>query len=54
MALTEIIVKYNGDIFSLAELLNASAEVLSQDYAILSIEQNKINELYSFSEIEDI
>lgn len=54
MEFTEIIVKYNGDIFAVAERVNASAEVLSQDYAILTIDRARITELYTFSEIEDI
>ena len=35
MALTEIIVKYNGDIFSVANAFNSFAEILSPNYAIL-------------------
>ena len=54
MALTEIIVKYNGDIFSVANIFNSYAEILSPNYAILSIDTNQIVQLYSFPEIEDI
>ncbi len=54
MALTEIIVKYNGDIFNVAQQVNASAETLGQNYAIILIDDNQINELYTFPEIEDI
>ncbi len=54
MDVAEIIVKYNGDIFAVARQVNASAEILSQDYAILTIERGRISELYTFSEIEDI
>ncbi len=54
MAMTEIIVKYNGDIFSAVQQVNASAEIIGQNYAIVLIDDSKINELYTFSEIEDI
>ena len=54
MALTEIIVKYNGDILNTAQQVNASAELLGQNYAIILIDSSKINELYTFTEIEDI
>ena len=54
MALTEIIVKYNGDIFNVAQQVNASAETLGQNYAIILIDDSQINELYTFPEIEDI
>ena len=54
MALTEIIVKYNGDIFSVANAFNSFAEILSPNYAILFIDSSQINQLYSFPEIEDI
>ncbi len=54
MALTEIIVKYNGNISAVADSFNSYAEILSSNYAILSIDTNEINRLYSFPEIEDI
>ncbi len=54
MDTVEIIVKYNGDIVAAAQRVNASAEILSQDYAVITIDRGRINELYAFSEIEDI
>ena len=54
MALTEIIVKYNGDIFSVANAFNSFAEILSSNYDILFINRSQINQIYSFTEIEDI
>ena len=38
----ELIVKYNGDIFQVSENLGATVEILSPNYAILTIEFNKI------------
>lgn len=50
----EIIVKYNGDIERIAAIFDADAELLSEQYAILTIDRGFISELYSLSEIEDI
>lgn len=52
--MVEIIVKYNGDINAVAIEIGASAEILSSQYAILTIDENQINNLYSYSQIEDI
>ncbi len=50
----EVIVKYNGDIFSVADRINAFAERLSENYAIITLPESSLEELYSFTEIEDI
>ena len=54
MALTEVIVKFSGDIFSVAQDLFGQAELLSDDYAIITIDEGRISELYQYVEIEDI
>ena len=50
----EVIVKYNGDIIQAVERIGAQAELLSHQYAIVSIEESRLPELYGFTEIEDI
>ena len=50
----EVIVKYNGDIFSVADKTGAQAERLSEGYAILTLPDGSLDELYLFTEIEDI
>lgn len=50
----EIIVKFNGDIFSISERVGAQAELLKQDYAILDIPRENIEMLYDIPEIEDV
>ncbi len=50
----EVIVKYHGAISEITESIGGRAEILSPDYAILSIGDDRLNELYSFSEVEDI
>ena len=50
----EVIVKFSGDIYSVAESVGGSAELLSSDYAIIDIERSSIPLLYEFTEIEDI
>ena len=54
LALTEVIVKFSGDIFSVAQNLFGQAELLSDDYAILTVDEERIYELYQYVEIEDI
>ena len=54
MALTEIIVKYNGDIASAARSAGGTAEIISSNYAIFSIDSDNIPMLYGYTEIEDI
>ena len=48
----EIIVKFNGDIFAVSKELGALAEIIDCSYAILTIDELKINELYNFRQIE--
>ena len=50
----EVIVKYNGDIFRTAEVLGGTAEILSCHYAIVTIDEKRLRELYAFTEVEDI
>ena len=50
----EIIVKFNGDIFSAAASVGAQAELLSQDYAILELPAENLPLLQPLTEIEDI
>lgn len=47
----EIIVKYNGNIDRIANEVGASAEVLSNSFAIVTIAVNEIENLTKFSEI---
>ncbi len=54
MAETEVIVKYNGNIQQIANSLGGTAEILSRNCAILTIEENQIQNLYELTEIEDI
>lgn len=48
----EIIVKFNGDIFAVSKELGALAEIIDCSYAILTIDELKVNELYNFRQIE--
>ncbi len=50
----EIIVKFNGDIYSIAQRTGAQVELLKQDYAILDIPRENIEMLYEYAGIEDI
>lgn len=50
----EIIVKYHGDILHTAAQLGASAELLSSDYAILTLPEESLSALYGYPEIEDL
>lgn len=50
----EVIVKFNGDLNEIADALNVEVEILSQGYAIITIEEDQITELYSFPQIESI
>ena len=50
----EVIVKYNGNIMRLENELNIDVEVLNENYAIITLNENQIGELYNFSEIEYI
>lgn len=50
----EVIVKFNGDIEGVAKELNAEAEILYQDYAIITLNKDQLPELNFFPEIEHI
>lgn len=50
----EIIVKYNGDISSLGDRYNALVEILTDQYAILTIPESNISDLAQESNIEFI
>lgn len=52
--LLEVIVKYNGDLRNIGTQLGADIELLSPDYAIVTIDMNRLPELYSFPQIEYI
>ncbi len=49
-----VIVKYNGDLEPLANQLGAKMELLSEKYAILTIDEDKINTLAGYSQIDYI
>lgn len=48
----EIIVKFSGDIFMVAEAVGAEVEVLNSNFAIITIPLQSISELYDYKEIE--
>ncbi|WP_352400765.1 S8 family peptidase [Anaerotignum sp.] len=50
----EVIVKFNGDIERIARDLDAEAEIIYQNYAIITIDKTKLNELNSYTEVEHI
>lgn len=52
--LLEVIVKYNGDLRNIGTQLGADIELLSPDYAIVTIGINRLPELYTFPQIEYI
>ncbi len=50
----EVIVKYNGDIVQAAERIGGRAELLSHQYAIVTLEEEQVPLLYGYTEVEDI
>lgn len=50
----EVIAKFNGDPNQIASGLEAEVEVLSQDFAIITINRSKVPELYANPQIEDL
>lgn len=50
----EVIVKYNGNIEPIAAELGADIELLSQGYAIITLEESQIPLLYTYIQIEHI
>lgn len=52
--MVELIVRYNGDIENIISQLGGTVEILSADFAIVTIEQKNIEKLSDFTEIEYI
>ena len=52
--LTEVIVKFSGDIQPIRQDLDAQVEILLKGYAIITLSPNKIGRLYSYPQIESI
>jgi len=52
--MNEIIVKYNGDITRVATELGMKVEILNENYAIITLDLNDINNLISRPEVEYI
>ena len=50
----EVIVKYNGDITQAAESIGGQAELLSHQYAVITLPEEQLPALYQFTEVEDI
>ena len=50
----EVIVKYHGNILRVEAELGAEVEILNQNFAIITLPQNRIDDLYNFFEIEYI
>ncbi|MEA4966270.1 MAG: S8 family peptidase [Oscillospiraceae bacterium] len=50
----EVIAKFSGDISRIASDLQAEVEILSQGYAIITLDRSKIPELYAYPQIESL
>ncbi len=50
----EVIVKYHGDLEKVAAAVNATAEILNDNYAILTLPLRELTQLYQYDEIEYI
>ncbi len=50
----EVIVKFNGDIERVAEILGAEAEIIYENYAIITIDKTKIPRLTAYPQVEHI
>lgn len=50
--LTEVIVKYSGDIQAVGAQLGADVEILNSNYAIVTINLERLPELYDFPQVE--
>lgn len=48
----EVIAKFSGDISAIAKENEAEIEILTQGYAIITIEKDRISSLYSYPQIE--
>ena len=52
--MVEVIVKYHGDILSVGQQVGADIEILTSNYAIATLDIQKLATLYSYSEVEYI
>ena len=50
----EVIVKFNGDIESIARELDAEAEIIYENYAIITIDKTKLGRLNSYTQVEHL
>ncbi len=50
----EVIAKFSGDLNQIVEELGAEVEILYSGYAIITIEKNKLQKLYSYPQIENL
>jgi len=50
----ELIAKYSGDIFAISRDLGAEVEPLDKGYAIITVDQEKIPQLYTYTQIEHL
>ena len=50
----EVIAKFNGDIVRVAQSLDAEAEIIYENYAIITIAKDKIKRLASYPQIEHL
>lgn len=50
----ELIAKFNGNLMEISNQLNAEIEILYQGYAIITIDIDKIPQLYSYPQIEHL
>ncbi len=49
-----LIVKYHGDLVAITDTLGADAEILTENYAIVTIPEDKIEEFAQYTEVEYI
>jgi len=52
--IVEVIAKFNGNLMEIANQLGVEIEVLYQGYAIITIDREKIPQLYSYTQIEHL
>ena len=52
--LVEVVVKFHGDIMSVGAKVGADVEILTSNYAIATLDINKLNEFYKYNEVEYI
>ncbi len=51
-AITEFIVKYNGDLFQIKNSIEAEVEILSENYAIVTTKFENLSKLMEFRQVE--